>query len=116
MRRSLAAFWVVAGSMHFLRPGFYRPIVPPPLDRRAKEIVAISGLAELAGGLLVLPRRTRSLARWYLLALLAAVYPANIYMALKPERFTKYGPAAALWARLPIQFLFAWHAWRGTAD
>jgi uncharacterized membrane protein len=115
-RLSLAAFWLVAGTMHVLRPQFYRPIVPPPIDRWKNEVVAISGVAELAGGVLVLPERTRRLARWYLLLLLAAVYPANVYMALKPERYKKYGPAAALWGRLPIQFLFAWHAWRGTAD
>ena len=112
MRRSLGIFWLVAGTMHFVRPQFYEAIVPPPLDARRKEVVAISGVAELAGGVLALagPRR---FARWYLLALLAAVYPANIYMALNPDRFKQF-PAAGLWARLPVQFLFAWHAWRGT--
>jgi uncharacterized membrane protein len=112
--RSLAIFWLVAGTMHFVVPKYYQDIVPPPLDKRKQEIVAISGVAELLGGLLVISERTRGLARWYLLALLAAVYPANVHMALNAERF-KQVPAPALWARLPVQFLFAWHAWRGTA-
>jgi uncharacterized membrane protein len=61
----------------------------------------------------VLPQRTRRGARWWLLATLAAVYPANIHMALHPEQFAKV-PAAALWARLPVQKLFALLTWRGT--
>src|SRR4051794_36062651 len=101
--------------MHFVVPKYYEAIVPPPLDQRKKEIVQLSGVAELLGALLVIPERTRGLARWYLLVLLAAVYPANIWMALNPDRFKQF-PPAGLWARLPLQFVFAWHAWRGTAE
>jgi uncharacterized membrane protein len=100
--------------MHFVIPRQYEAIVPARLAGRRREIVAISGVAELAGGLAVLPARTRRGARWWLLATLAAVYPANIEMALHPERFPKI-PASALWARLPVQGLFAWITWRGTA-
>ena len=46
-------------------------------------------------------------------ATLVAVYPANIHMALHPERFPKI-PAAALWARLPLQGIFGLLTWRGT--
>ena len=59
-----------------------------------------SGVAELAGGLAVLPARTRPAARWWLLATLLAVYWANIHMALRPEKFPRFKPAL-LWARLP---------------
>jgi uncharacterized membrane protein len=52
-------------------------------------------------------------ARWWLLATLVAVYPANIHMALHPDQFPKI-PAAALWARLPVQGIFALLTWRGT--
>jgi uncharacterized membrane protein len=106
-------FWLVAGTMHFVVPKFYEAIVPPPLDRYKREVVQLSGVAELAGAVAILPGRTRRAARWWLLATLAAVYPANIYMALRPEKF-KNVPAPALWARLPVQFLFAWFTWRGT--
>jgi uncharacterized membrane protein len=60
-----------------------------------------------------MPARTRRAARWWLLSTLVAVYPANVWMALRPERFRNV-PAPALWARLPVQFLFAWLTWRGT--
>jgi uncharacterized membrane protein len=73
-----------------------------------------SGVAELIGGLAVLGESTRNpFARWWLLGVLAAVYPANVHMALHPERFPKI-PAAALWARLPVQGIFALLTWRGT--
>ena len=106
-------FWIVAGSMHFVRPRFYEAIVPPPLDRYKREVVIASGIAELAGGLAVVPGSTRRFARGWLLATLLAVYPANIYMAINPERFDRI-PRSLLWARLPVQGLFAWMTWRGT--
>ena len=112
-RVGAAAFWVVAGTMHFVIPRQYEAIVPPSIARWKKEAVVVSGLAEIAGGLAILPDVTRRRARWWLLVLLAAVYPANIHMALHPERFPKI-PAAALWARLPLQGIFGLLTWRGT--
>src|ERR687894_1147673 len=100
-----AAFWIVAGVMHFLIPRQYEAIVPPSLARWKKELVVASGVAEIAGGVAVLPERTRRGARWWLLVTLAAVYPANIHMAVNSKDFPKIRPAA-LWARLPVQFLF----------
>jgi uncharacterized membrane protein len=112
-RRATALFWVVAGALHFVRPRFYEPIVPPPLDRYKREVVIVSGVAELAGGVAVLPTETRRIARWWLLATLLAVYPANIHMAVNPERFRGI-PTPLLWLRLPLQGVFAWFTWRGT--
>jgi uncharacterized membrane protein len=112
-RYGAALFWIGAGSMHFARPRFYEAIVPPALARRKHAIVVASGIAELAGGLAILPQRSRRLARGWLLATLIAVYPANIYMALPPQRFRAI-PRLLLWARLPLQGLFAWITWRGT--
>jgi len=112
-RRWAAGFWIVAGAMHFVVPRQYQAIVPPPLERWRSEVVVASGVAELAGGLAVLPDGTRRAARWWLLVTLVAVYPANVHMALRPERFPGI-PAPALWARLPVQGLFAWLTWRGT--
>ena len=48
-----------------------------------------------------------------MIAVLAAVFPANIYMALKPERFGSF-PRWALLARLPLQGIMAAWAWRAT--
>jgi uncharacterized membrane protein len=112
-RYGTALFWLVAGSMHFLQPRFYEAIVPPPLDRYKHQVVVASGIAELAGALAVLPNTTRRLARTWLLATLVAVYPANIYMALRPQRFQRI-PRSLLWLRLPVQGFFAWITWRGT--
>ena len=112
-RFGATAFWIVAGTMHFVIPRQYESIVPPRIARWRKEIVVASGLAEIAGGVAVLPDGTRRAARWWLLATLVAVYPANIHMALHPEQFPKI-PAAALWARLPVQGIFGLLTWRGT--
>ena len=112
-RAGAALFWVVAGTMHFVIPRQYESIVPPSLAQWKRELVVASGVAEIAGGLAILPEPTRRGARWWLLATLAAVYPANIHMALHPEQFPKI-PAAALWARLPLQGIFGLLTWRGT--
>ena len=72
--------------MHFVIPRQYEAIVPPSMARWKREVVVVSGLAEVAGGLAILPDSTRRGARWWLLALLVAVYPANIHMALNAER------------------------------
>jgi uncharacterized membrane protein len=113
-RLAAAAFWIAAGANHFRSKRFYEAIVPPPLDQWKREVNVAAGAAELGGGLAVLPGRTRRAARWWLLATLLAIYPANIHMALRPERFPKFKPAL-LWARLQVQGLFAWLTWRGTA-
>jgi uncharacterized membrane protein len=113
MRYFASAFWIFGGVMHFVIPRQYEAIVPASLRKWRKELVVASGVAELSGGLLVVPTSTRRAARWWLLATLTAVYPANIEMALRPERYPKI-PPAALWARLPLQFVFGWLTWRGT--
>ena len=113
MRKLAAGFWLLAGTMHFVIPKQYEAIVPSALADRRKEIVVASGVAEIAGGLMILPASTRRAGRWWLLSTLAAVYPANIEMALRSERYPKI-PPAALWARLPLQFVFGWLTWRGT--
>jgi len=113
-RRTLAAFWIFAGAMHFIRPRFYDAIMPPPLDRRAREVTYVSGVAEIAGGVAAAAGPPR-VARWWLLATCFGVYPANVWMALRPEKFPDV-PRWALYARLPVQVLFAWHIWRGTDE
>jgi uncharacterized membrane protein len=114
-RGLLAAFFVASGVNHFVSPRFYRAIVPPPLQDDAKLVVDVSGVAEVLGGLAVLAPRTRRLAGGGLIALLVAVFPANLYMAREPERFSRI-PRWALLARLPLQPLMIWWAWRATRD
>src|SRR4051812_27031281 len=106
-RVSLAAFFTFTGAMHFLRPRFFEAIVPPAIEARKQEAVAISGAAELVGAALLLHPASRCHGRWWLLALLAAVFPANVHMAINPEQIRgldmRKFPRWALWARLPLQ-------------
>jgi uncharacterized membrane protein len=114
-RRLLAAFFVGSGVNHFVSPRFYRAIVPPSLQHDAKRVVEVSGVAEVLGGVGVLLPRTRRLSGACLVALLASVFPANLYMAREPERFRRV-PRWALYARLPLQPLMMWWTWRATRD
>ena len=109
----LAVFFIGSGVNHFAMPRGYERIVPPRLQREAKRVVEVSGAAEILGGLAVLVPRTRRLAGVGLIALLAAVFPANLHMARSPERFRKV-PRWALYARLPLQPMMMWWAWRAT--
>ena len=109
----LGLTFMVAGLNHFLMPKVYERIVPPSMKGRAKDIVALSGAAEFAGGLGVLLPWTRRPAGLGLVALLVAVFPANLYMARAPEHFAKI-PRWALYGRLPLQPLMMWWAWRAT--
>jgi uncharacterized membrane protein len=117
-RAALAAFFAFTGAMHFLRPRFFEAIVPPAIEAQKKEAVAISGVAEIAGAALVLHPAWRRLGRWWLLALLVAVFPANIHMAVSPEQIKgldmRKFPRWALWARLPLQPLAMIWVWRAT--
>lgn len=119
-QRALAAFFTFAGVMHFVIPKRYEAIVPDYVPITPKRAVGWSGCAEIAGGLAVIPERTRGLARWWLIALLAAVFPANVHMAVNPDAIRGLEadriPRWALWARLPLQPMMAWWVWRATAS
>ena len=117
-RAALAAFFTFTGVMHFLRPKFFEAIVPPAIEAQKREVVAISGAAEIAGAALVLHPASRRLGRWWLLALLISVFPANIHMAVNPEQIRGLDlrkiPRWALWARLLLQPLAVLWVWRVT--
>jgi uncharacterized membrane protein len=98
--------------MHFIRPREYEAIMPDYLPAH-RQLVAASGVAEIAGGLGALHPRTRRLAGRWLVATLLAVFPANLHMAVHPERYRQI-PRALLYARLPVQGLFIAWALRAT--
>ena len=85
----------------------------PPYLPRPLALVYVSGVFEVLGGVGVLLPRYRKAAGWGLIALLVAVFPANLYMVTASELFTPQGiPLWALWARLPLQLvLIAWVYW-----
>jgi len=108
-RGVLAAIFVFAGVMHFAATEAYVRIMPPwlPLHR---ELVLLSGVFQVAGGVGLLVPRTRRAAGIGLVLLLIAVFPANVQMLLN-ARAAGASPSAQalLWARLPLQLaLIAW--------
>lgn len=104
------AFFIAAGANHFIHTPFYVSIMPPYLPWHL-GLVYVSGMAEIGLGGLLLFERWSALAGWGLIALLIAVFPANIYMALHPEQFQWASPVN-LWLRLPLQgVLIVWAYW-----
>jgi uncharacterized membrane protein len=102
-----AAFFVVAGVNHFINPAFYLKIMPPYLPWHL-TLVYLSGVCEIALGLLLFVRKFTRAAAWGLVALLVAVTPANVHMAINHGLFPEYS-VAVLWLRLPLQLvLMAW--------
>ena len=104
--------YVLAGINHFLRPGMYRSIVPHILPWR-DQIVWLSGVAEIICGLLLLFPATRTLGGWCIMALLIAVFPANIQMLLNFIK-TNNPYTWIAWLRLPVQFVLIYWAYHYT--
>lgn len=103
-------FFIGAGAYHFARPAPYLAMMPPWLPRPGL-LVAVSGLAEIAGGIGMLIGRFRRMAAWGLIALLVAVFPANLHVAVHGWPGTDF-PGWVLWIRLPFQVLFIWLVYR----
>ena len=105
----LAIFMAGAGTLHFVKPQFYMQIMPPYLPLHL-ELVYVSGFFELALGVLLLVPRFSRLAAWGLLALLIAIFPANIYLYQHQELLSA-SPIVHL-LRLPLQVVFLlWAYW-----
>jgi uncharacterized membrane protein len=110
LKRVVGPLFVITGALHFVIPESYMAMMPPYLPAH-RELVYASGVAEIAGGAGLMHPQTRSWARWWLIATLVAVFPANLNMALNPDRYAKgiRGGRPALIARLPLQAaLIAW--------
>jgi uncharacterized membrane protein len=118
----MSFLYVVAGVMHFVVPKVYARIVPPQFPRPVL-LVYLSGIAEIVLGIGVVIRRTRRRSAWGLIALLLAVFPANVYMAMNdliPDAVPDWASGvarAALWIRLPFQgVLILWAWWYTRVD
>jgi uncharacterized membrane protein len=100
--------FVFTGTMHFVIPETYASIVPDYLPAH-RALVYASGVAEIAGGIGAIHPRTRRAASLLNIATLIAVFPANVNMAIHPDRYRVPGGRAALLLRLPLQAVFiAW--------
>ncbi|ARD45507.1 DoxX family protein [Colwellia sp. PAMC 21821] len=105
----IALFFITGGIAHFVVADFFMKAMPDYLGYH-KEIVHISGVLEILGAIGILVPQTRLLAGYGLIALIIAVYPANINMALHPEKFQNISELF-LYIRLPFQFIFVWFVW-----
>jgi uncharacterized membrane protein len=106
----LGLFFIGAGANHFVHWGFYLRIVPGYLPDHAL-LVAISGVCECLGGIGLLIPKVRRLAGIGLIALLIAVFPANVQMVQHPELYRDIGSAPAFYIRLPLQLILILLVW-----
>ena len=105
--RGLVALLGGIGTVHFVKPEFFDPIVPDWMPGEARTWTYLSGVAEVAAAALLAVPRTRRIGGWVAAATFVGVYPANIQAALDGGMEGAPPPldsAAAAWARLPLQF------------
>ena len=111
----MSFFYIYVGIRHFIEPEWFVQIMPPFLPYHF-ELVYLSGFFEILFGVMLLFKRTRSLACFLIILLLVAVYPANIYLAFNevPQQALGISPFMASWVRLPMQFILIglayWHS------
>lgn len=113
----LALAFVLAGINHFINAAFYLRMMPPILPAPL-FLIYLSGVFEIVLGVFLLLPKFTGLAAWGLIALLIAVFPANVYMAMNPRLFPEFS-LTALYLRLPLQIiLISWAFWftRKTLD
>ena len=114
-RLLLAIFFITAGILHFIFPAQYASTMPSWLPWH-DELVIVSGLCEIAGGIGVLLRPTRFAAGVGLILLSLAVLPANVQMLLDAQAADKATWMIALfWLRLPLQLVLIMWIWRVTS-
>ncbi len=111
LRILLAVFFVAAGILHYTKTSFYLQAMPPYLPR-PRELVWVSGVFEILGGIGVLVPATQRFSGYGLIALLIAVFPANIQMAAdSAHNPNAVASSLLLWLRLPLQFALVYWVW-----
>jgi uncharacterized membrane protein len=108
----LALFMIGGGIAHFLNPDFYMRMMPHYIPA-PEFVVSLSGVFEIALGVALLIPRTRVMAAWGIIALLIAVFPANVHMYLHRDQWPEI-PAFVPLIRLPFQLVFIAWAWMFT--
>ncbi|MDB6092534.1 MAG: DoxX family protein [Verrucomicrobia bacterium] len=110
LRGVLAVFFLIAGANHFRAPAVYLGMMPSWLPW-PEALNCISGIAEILGGIGLMWSATRRLAGWGLIALLLAVFPANMHVALQGYMPGFDFSPLTLWLRLPFQAVFIALVW-----
>jgi uncharacterized membrane protein len=98
----LAGIFAVSGAVHLVKPELYEPLMPGWVPAH-REVILVSGVAELACAAGLLVPQTRRLAGWSSAALLLAVYPGNLKMADDARRSRSTRFKAIAYGRLPLQ-------------
>ncbi len=110
----MGIIFILAGANHLVNPNFYLKIMPSYLPMHL-QLVYLSGLAEIIAGALLIPIKTRKVGAWCIIALLIAVFPANVQMSID-----EYGKGEMMFylslIRLPLQFLLIYWAWVFTKE
>lgn len=99
----VAGAFLVSGTLHLARPRTYEPLMPSWVPSH-REVIIASGAVELvcAAGLLAPP--TRRVAGLASAALLVAVFPGNVQMALDALQGENRLLQVGTLARLPLQW------------
>ena len=114
---AMGASFVITGVMHFSNPDRFLPMMPPWLPWHM-GLIYLSGALEIVGGSTLAVRGTRRAAALGLVALLLAIFPANIHVALSGVSVDGLPQASwYYWVRLPFQFVFiGWALWCSRPD
>jgi uncharacterized membrane protein len=110
----MVLLYIAAGTNHLIHPDVYRQIMPAWVPMH-DALIFISGICEIIFALFLLPPLTRRIAAWCIIALLIAVFPANIQMMLNYLHENK----PRLWLsvlRLPLQIVLIWWAYLFTKN
>lgn len=98
----MAAMYILAGFMHFIKPKVYGAIMPPYIPFK-RAMVFWSGVAEVILGVGLLFEQTRAIAIWGIIAMLIVFFTVHIDMLTNEKHKGKF-PIWLLWLRLPLQF------------
>lgn len=108
----MAILYIIAGINHFRSPRMYIRIIPDSFPN-PKLLNTLSGLAEIVLGILLMVPSLTHFAAWGIIALLIAVFPANLFMYQNKK--AGFGlPGWLLFLRLPLQLLFIFWAYQYT--
>ena len=112
----LIIFWIGSGINHFRIPDFYLNLMPGYIPWH-ETMIYLSGMTEIAAGIMVAIPKTRRYGVWFIQAHLLIFMTVHVHMIQNAASLYPEIPLIGLWIRLPIQALFAtWAWWSTTAD
>ncbi len=110
----LAAVVGGSGVLHLVSPGYYERLIPPLLGSPRAWVYG-SGVVELVCAAAVVAPRTRARGGLATAALLVAVFPGNLYLAVEPGDVPRWLAVARLPLQVPL-VLWALQVWRSARN